>query len=522
MVNSGLRSTMASTLMGVMVAVAALLVATVGPPAHAAPSTQQPSRFFQETGFGIDNDALFAYFQSRGGLQTFGYPVSREFRLEGFQVQVFQRGVMQVAPDGSVRLLNLLDQGLMPVTSVNFSRFPAPDPGMVAATPATGSPDYAQQMAEFIETNVPDQFDGLQVSFRRTFLGTVPSPEMDPDMLTVLNLEIWGAPTSTPAYDPNNRDFVYQRFQRGIMRFDASTGTTEGLLLGDWFKSVLTGRSLPADLERQMQDSPYLRQYSNGGSRGSTLPNSDLTGAFEPQQAPPAAVDGQVLLYPDLRTLPPEDLRLSTQLVDGETHHVLRFTNTIWNAGEGPLEMRGTRTDPSEVYQRVYDAEGAFVERLSGTFVFHAAHTHWHLEDYARYQLWTRSSFDAWQASDRTQGEPEWQSDKVGFCLMDTYKVMDLPGSPSSISYPAVCERTIQGISVGWADAYPAELEGQWIDLGLDPLPDGQYVLRSVADPLNHVHEGEGGTDPSRESEEANEAVVILAVEAGRIVAVAR
>lgn len=505
-----------------MVALAAFLVVAADPPAHAAPSAQQPSRFFQETSFGIDNDAFFAYFQSRGGVPTFGYPVSREFKLEGFQVQLFQRGVMQQAPDGSVRLLNLLDQGLMPVTSINFSRFPAPDPGLVAATPAVGSPDYGRQMAEFVGANVPDQFDGLPVNFRQTFMQTVRSPGIDPGMLTLLSLEIWGAPTSPPAYDPNNRNFVYQRFQRGIMQFDASTGTTEGLLLGDWFKSVLTGQGLPADLEQQMQDSPYLRQYNNGGSRGSTLPNSDLAGAFEPQQAPPVSPGGRALLYPDLRTLPPEDLRLGTELVDGATHQVLRFANTIWNAGEGPLELRGTRTDQSEVHQRIYDAEGGFVERLSGTFVFHEVHDHWHLEGYARYQLWTRSSFDAWQASNRTQGEPEWQRDKVGFCLLDTYRVSDLTGSPSSVTYTAACGPTVQGISVGWADVYPAELEGQWIDLGPDPLPDGQYVLRTVADPLGLFHESEGGTDPSRESEEANEALAVLAVEAGRIVAVAR
>lgn len=50
----------------------------------------------------------------------------------------------------------------------------------------------------------------------------------------------------------------------------------------------------------------------------------------------------------------------------------------------------------------------------------------------------------------------------------------------------------------------------------------GGVPVRSVADPLNVIQESEGATDPSRESEEANESVVILAVEAGRVVGVAR
>ncbi|MGE5620452.1 MAG: lysyl oxidase family protein [Sphingomonadaceae bacterium] len=503
------------------VLLAASLIVAAGSTAHAAYPAQQPPRFFQETGFGID-DPFFSYFQSRGGVPVFGFPVSRVFRLQGHQVQIFQRGVMQRAPDGSVRLLNLLDEGLMPVASINASRFPAPDPGMVAATPAVGSPDYGPRMAEFVLANVPDEFDGLPVRFQQTFLQTVPSPGMDPGGLALLNLEIWGAPTSPPARDPGNRNFVYQRFQRGIMHFDASTGTTQGLLLGDWFKSVLTGQGLPPDLEQQMANSPYLRQYRNGGTSGTSLPDSDLAGAFEPQQPQAAPETGRALLFPDLRTLPPEDVSLDTEPVDGVSHQVLRFGNTVWNAGEGPLEIRAVTEGEGSVVQRIFDAEGGSVDRSSGTFVFHAEHSHWHLEGYARYELWSRSAFDAWQASDRTQGGPEWLSDKVGFCLMDTYRVADLPGSPSSVAYPALCGHTVQGISVGWGDVYSAQLAGQGIDLGPDPLPDGQYVLRSVADPLNVIQESEGGTDPSRESEEANESVVILAVEAGRVVGVAR
>ena len=260
-----------------------LLIALVALLAVApAPMVAQPaSRFFPQTGFAVESEAFFAYFQSRGGEGTFGFPVSRAFTLQGFPVQVFQRAVLQQAPDGSVRLLNLLDPGLMPVTSINFAQFPGPDAALIAGLPPVGASDYGQRIADFVRANVPDQFEGLPVNFQRTFLASGGS----------LGLEIWGAPTSLPAFDPGNRGFVYQRFQRGVMHFDAATGATNGLLLGDAFKSVLTGQGLPADLERQMQGSPFLRQYDNGRplglARPEALPGSDLTNAFE-QQPPPA------------------------------------------------------------------------------------------------------------------------------------------------------------------------------------------------------------------------------------------
>src|SRR6516164_1408147 len=78
--------------------------------------TAQPAdpRFFSQTNFRIDNDAFWNFFQGRGGVPTFGFPVSRQFKLDGFQVQIFQRNIMQLQADGGVQTLNLLDPGLMP------------------------------------------------------------------------------------------------------------------------------------------------------------------------------------------------------------------------------------------------------------------------------------------------------------------------------------------------------------------------------------------------------------------------
>src|SRR5262249_195321 len=98
----------------------------------------------------------------------------------------------------------------------------------------------------------------------------------------------WGAPTSAPAYDPANHKFIYQRFQRSIMHYDADCACTQGLLLADYFKSILTGDNLPPDLEQQAQGTRYFKQYDPTRplsiARPSELPGSDLTDAFTQQQ----------------------------------------------------------------------------------------------------------------------------------------------------------------------------------------------------------------------------------------------
>jgi hypothetical protein len=222
-------------------------------------------------------------------------------------------------------------------------------------------------------------------------------------------------------------------------------------------------------------------------------------------------------LYPDLKTLPPKDLRFGYAVIDGTTHNVLRFSNTSWNAGEGRLEMRGevvsdTRT---KVYQRIYDNAGSYTEVYIGDFIFHPSHNHWHFENYADYELWTRTEYDKWISSGRINGQAQRRGTKTTFCIMDNVKVQNLPGSPSSPVY-SQCGQALQGMSIGWGDIYDYTLADQWIDLGYSNLPDGNYVLRSVTDPKNLIFES-GNNDPSRESAQANEAVTFFSVKRGKI-----
>jgi hypothetical protein len=275
-----------------LIAVFLVLAATLPASTASFAQTQTDPRFFSQTNFRIDNDAFWDFFQHRGNVRTFGYPVSRTFKLDGFQVQIFQRLVMQLQADGSVQTLNLLDQGLMPYTRINGSTFPAPDPAVITATPPVSSPTYATDIQTFVQQQAPNTYDGQPVNFGTTFNNTVTSadaPDADPALLPGFNLQIWGAPTSAPAYEPANHNFIYQRFQRSIMHYDSTCGCTQGLLLADYLKSIITGQNLPTDLDQQAQGSKYYRQYAPGRpmsvARPADLPNSDLTNAFEAQQA---------------------------------------------------------------------------------------------------------------------------------------------------------------------------------------------------------------------------------------------
>lgn len=251
------------------------------------------SLYFPETGFAITNPAMQDYFIKRGGLRTFGYPVSREFLLLGFRTQFFQRQVMQQNPDGSVVTVNILDPEYMPYTEINGSRFPAPDPGLMQSAPNGNDPEYDRKVIEFVRQWAPDNWDGHQVNFYSAFLNTVrcedafPNGDCDPSLLPLLNLELWGIPISQPQYDPSNRNFIYLRFQRGIMHYDATSGATQALLLADYLKAIITGQNLPADLEGAARGSRFYRQYNNsmpnGLMRGPDLPVTNMQFAFERQ-----------------------------------------------------------------------------------------------------------------------------------------------------------------------------------------------------------------------------------------------
>jgi N-acetylmuramoyl-L-alanine amidase len=251
---------------------------------------QADARMFPQTGYRIADNAFWDYFRGRGGVRTFGYPVSNTFTLQGFKVQIFQRAMLQLQPNGAVGMANLLDDGIMPYTTINGSNLPAIDPEIVKAQPKVGEADYHVKALQFVRDTAPDTWQGQKVNFFQTFSTAVRTEDAFPNggsnagLLLGFNLEVWGLPTSKPTVDPSNSNFIYQRFQRGIMHYDAGCKCTQGLLLADYLKSILTLHNLPSDLGAQAQKSPFYGQVdpSRPGwlKRPNELPSSDLTDSF--------------------------------------------------------------------------------------------------------------------------------------------------------------------------------------------------------------------------------------------------
>jgi polysaccharide biosynthesis protein PslG len=265
-------------------------------------SAQADPRLFPQTGYRIDRDSFWDYFSHRGGVTTFGYPVSRDFHFEGCTSQFFQRLILQQCGTQGVGTQNLLDEGLMPYTRMNGSTFPGSELVMTSRAPKVSDPNYPSLILDYVRANAQDTFDGQPVNFQSTFFDTI-TPDIagtdDPGILGLLDLEIWGAPISQPAYDPSNHNFIYQRFQRGIMHYDKNCDCTQGLLLADYLKALLTGINLPADLAVQATTSPLLRAAINGHApAGTNFGNAFVQGAG----SVPADAQNPVLITLDTTT----------------------------------------------------------------------------------------------------------------------------------------------------------------------------------------------------------------------------
>ena len=262
-------------------------------------------RFFEQTRFRIDKDAFWDFFQRRGAVRTFGYPVSREFTFFGCQTQLFQRLAMQQCANQGVGTLNTLEDGLLPYNHFQGTTVPLPDPQLIAAAPLASDAAFATKAIDFVRANAPELFDGEPVKFFTTFQGTVglkdafPQGNGDPNLLSLLNLQLWGLPTSKPAYDPTNHDFIYLRFQRGVMHYDKGCRCTQGLLLTDYLKSVLTGQLLPDDLAAQAADSPLLRAVPSGRALRGTVFGDAFTVQSPGGPSPASTAAALVVNSPD-------------------------------------------------------------------------------------------------------------------------------------------------------------------------------------------------------------------------------
>jgi hypothetical protein len=203
----------------------------------------------------------------------------------------------------------------------------------------------------------------------------------------------------------------------------------------------------------------------------------DQTGQTPPGFLSPAEPQPDIsfeMVLPDLRTAPLADLHIQV-LAGGR--RFLRLENTIWNSGQGPLELTGefnAATNRTRVRQHISTTDDDRFAVPVGEFVWHPRHDHWYFDEFTLYELWTLT--------------PDYQldrvvasSDKLSYCIMDT-DVVD-PARPRLSRRPGYggCGQRTQGLSVGWGDTYKATLDGQALDL--TGLPDGFYALTSTVNP---------------------------------------
>jgi hypothetical protein len=89
---------------------------------------------------------------------------------------------------------------------------PPADPALVFVAPSPDQPNYSARLDAFLQATVPDMF------------------------LSAYNdnggVDVLGLPTSAPKADPNNPNFVYERFQNGVLFYNATDDTMSVLPLG--------------------------------------------------------------------------------------------------------------------------------------------------------------------------------------------------------------------------------------------------------------------------------------------------
>jgi hypothetical protein len=200
--------------------------------------------------------------------------------------------------------------------------------------------------------------------------------------------------------------------------------------------------------------------------------------AAEPHDAPTPQP-----LLPDLRTVPPTDLTIE---FGRGGRRLLRLANLVWNGGEGALLLSGAlnpSTQQTIVVQRLTLLESEAVhEYVVGEFVYHPTHEHFHLEDFALYQVWSLTP-------ESELRDLVASGEKLSYCLMETNVIDRNNPNFQRQRQHTDCGQETQGILPGWGDRYNAELDGQTIDI--THLANGRYALISTANPTGALLESD-------------------------------
>lgn len=190
-------------------------------------------------------------------------------------------------------------------------------------------------------------------------------------------------------------------------------------------------------------------------------------------------VRNQIEMLPDLIPLPASELGIRT---DGR-NILLTFDTTYWNEGIGPLELiadantKGIAGDlDRNIYQRIYRVDGSHRDKLSGNFMWHDTHLHYHYADFIEYAIEPVGG----------QKLPSTTRQKSTFCVRDIAKVDVEIKHAAKIEQYTICGKERQGVSVGWGDTYFHTYPDQ--NINITSFEKGLYRLTFTVNP-EHVFE---------------------------------
>ncbi|MCB0896118.1 MAG: hypothetical protein H6529_19320 [Nocardioides sp.] len=232
-----------------------------------------------------------------------------------------------------------------------------------------------------------------------------------------------------------------------------------------------------------------LTVVKEGGSDGEGVAQASPVGRHTERPAPhrPTGAPGRTDTdgpEPDLRSLPAWGISLSP---NGK---YLRFSATVWNAGDSPLVVDGFRRegeDLMDAYQYFFDADGnqtGYEPVGSLEWDARPSHSHWHFEDFARYSLLDASKTEV------------SRSKKEAFCLANTDSVdLTVPAAdwrPENTDLSTSCgdysSLSIREVLVaGWGDTYTQYRAGQSFPVA--DLPNGVYYVSVDANPEDRLVE---------------------------------
>ncbi len=247
------------------------------------------------------------------------------------------------------------------------------------------------------------------------------------------------------------------------------------------------------------------------------------------QLEPPRATDEVRDLLPDLVTLAPTDLRIEIpdsggvgvfMIVPPEVRRLseafgargcgleehldhghlrcLRFSNSVGNIGQGPLEIRlpvAAEAQEGRFVQRVYATDGSVRDVDGGAAEFHPYHAHWHNAAANRYAVFRYDQATA------TRGEEVGVGTKAGVCLANVGLVdLGLPYTQAPRWNGTECFAPVaedndwaMGLASNWYDEYPWVLSDQYVDV--TGVEDGVYALCSIVNQDGTLVESDAGNN---------------------------